>query len=121
LSYLTGFRRIAARVQNSRIAEQTGRVAMSIAVYLNPKGMSLEQYEEIHRRLQAAGHGHEQERLHHSCFGLEGNLMVYDIWTSEESWQAFGGVLMPILAELGVDPGQPAVMPLHKLIQSESA
>jgi hypothetical protein len=93
---------------------------MSIAVYLNPKGMTLEQYEEIHRRLDAAGHGRPAERLHHSCFGFEGNLMVYDIWTSEESWQAFGEALLPILGELGVDPGQPAIMPLHKLIQAAS-
>jgi hypothetical protein len=50
--------------------------AMSVAVYLNPKGMSLEQYFEVHRRLEAAGHGHEPERLHHSCFGYEDNLMV---------------------------------------------
>jgi len=27
---------------------------------------------------------------------------------------------MPILAELGIDPGQPAVMPLHKLIQTSA-
>ena len=93
---------------------------MPIAVYFNPKGMTLEQFGEIHRRLQAAGHGTESERLHHSCFGEEGNLMVFDIWDSPESFQAFGEVLMPILAEVGVDAGQPAIMPLHKLIQSAS-
>lgn len=87
---------------------------------LNPKGMSLEQFEEIHRRLEAAGHGHENERLHHSCFGLEGNLMVFDVWTSPESSQEFGGVLLPILADVGVELGEPAILPLHKLIQSES-
>ena len=80
--------------------------------------MSLDQFEEVHRRLEAAGHGQESERLHHSCFGFEDNLMVYDIWTSAESFQAFGEVLMPIIAEVGFDPGEPVIMPLHKVIQS---
>jgi hypothetical protein len=44
--------------------------------------------------------------------------MVYDIWDSPESFQAFGEVLMPILAEVGVDPGQPAIMPVHKVDQT---
>lgn len=44
--------------------------------------------------------------------------MVYDIWDSPESFEAFGKVLVPILAELGVDPGRPDVMPVHKLDQA---
>jgi hypothetical protein len=47
--------------------------------------------------------------------------MVYDIWDSPESFQAFGQVLMPILAEVGVDPGQPAVMPIRKLDQAAAS
>jgi hypothetical protein len=46
--------------------------------------------------------------------------MVYDIWDSPENFEAFGKVLMPILAEVGVDPGEPAVMPVHKLLQTSS-
>jgi hypothetical protein len=44
--------------------------------------------------------------------------MVYEIWDSPESFQAFGEVLMPILAEVGIDPGEPAVMPIHRLDQA---
>jgi len=43
--------------------------------------------------------------------------MVYDVWESPEQFQAFGATLMPILAELGIDPGEPAVMPIHRLSQ----
>ena len=91
---------------------------MAIAVYFNPPSMTLAQFEDIHRRLNGAGQGENPARLHHSCFGDDGNLMVYDIWESPESFEAFGTVLMPILAEVGVDPGEPSVMPLHKLIQT---
>jgi hypothetical protein len=33
-----------------------------------------------------------------------------------EDFQAFGQTLMPILKELGVDPGQPDVQPVHNVI-----
>lgn len=85
---------------------------MAIAAYFHPKGMTLETYYEIHRRLQAAGVGLRDQngRLHHSCFGEDGDLMVYDIWASPEAFEAFGGALMPILAELGVEIDAPDVL-----------
>jgi hypothetical protein len=98
-----------------RIGEE---LEVAIATYFHPKGMTLEQFEEIHRRLNAAGEDHNPHRLHHSCFGEDGSLMVYDIWDSPESFEAFGAVLMPILGEVGVDPGEPTVMPVHMLIQT---
>ena len=90
---------------------------MAIAAYFHPKNMTLEQFNEIHLRLEKTGREPNPHRLHHSCFGEDGALMVYDIWDSPESFRAFGEVLMPILAEVGVDPGEPAVMPIHKLDQ----
>jgi hypothetical protein len=32
-------------------------------------------------------------------------------------FDAFDQTLMPILAEAGVDPGQPDVMPVHNIVQ----
>ncbi|HEY7279678.1 MAG TPA: hypothetical protein VH594_27175 [Trebonia sp.] len=94
---------------------------MAIAAYFHPKNMTLTQFNEIHRRLEKAGAEPDRHRLHHSCFGEDGNLMVYDVWDSPQSLQAFGEVLMPILAEVGVDPGEPAVMPIHKLDQAAAS
>jgi hypothetical protein len=91
---------------------------MAIAAYFHPKGMTLAQFEEIHRRLDDAGEAGNTHRLHHSCFGTDGDLMVYDVWDSPESFEAFGKVLMPNLAEVGVDPGEPAIMPIHRFVQS---
>jgi hypothetical protein len=42
--------------------------------------------------------------------------MVFDVWTSQAAFDRFGKTLMPILQELLVDPGQPTVMPIHKII-----
>lgn len=90
---------------------------MAIAVYFNPEGMDATKYEDVLRRLDEAGAGSPAGRLHHSSFGPADRLMVYDIWESQETFDVFGQTLMPILAELGVDPGTPDVMPVHKIIE----
>jgi hypothetical protein len=92
-------------------------INMAIAVYSHPKGMTLKDFEESHRRLDDAGAGSPSGRILHSCFGDDGDLMVYDIWESPEQFEAFGEILMPILAEIGIDQGEPAIMPLHRLDQ----
>ncbi|HYL71113.1 MAG TPA: hypothetical protein VEY89_07415 [Candidatus Dormibacteraeota bacterium] len=94
---------------------------MAIAVYFHPKGMTMEQFEETHRRLSEAGEANPAGRIHHSCFGEDGALMVYDIWESQEAFDAFGSTLMPILAEVGIDPGEPAVMTVRRLEQTPVA
>ena len=79
--------------------------------------MSKANYDDIIGRLDKAGVGDPKGRSHHSCFGPEGSLMVYDVWDSQEDFDAFGATLMPILGEVGVDPGQPDIMPIHNIIQ----
>jgi hypothetical protein len=44
--------------------------------------------------------------------------MVYDVWQSPETFEAFGATLMPILGEVGIDPGEPAVLTMHRLEQT---
>jgi hypothetical protein len=90
---------------------------VAIAVYFHPENMTLEQFNDVHQRLAAAGADEPKGRLHHSCFGDDGSLMVFDVWESPESFEAFGDALMPILAEIGLDAGPPAIMPIHRLSQ----
>jgi hypothetical protein len=42
--------------------------------------------------------------------------MVFEIRTSQAAFDKFGKTLMPILQQLGIDPGEPMVMPVHKVI-----
>jgi hypothetical protein len=94
---------------------------MAIAVYFHPKEMTLEQFNETHRRLADVGQAEPDGRIHHSCFGEDGDLMVYDVWESPESFEAFGATLMPILADVGIDPAEPAIMAIHRLEQESRA
>jgi hypothetical protein len=90
---------------------------MAIAIYFHPDAMSAKQYDEIMARLDATGQGKPKGPAHHSTFGPDDHLMVYDIWDSQEDFDAFGQTLMPILADIGVDAGQPDVMPVHRIVQ----
>ena len=90
---------------------------MPIAVYFHPEAMSATQYDEIMEKLRAAGQGTPTGRSHHSAFGPDDHLMVYDVWDSQESFDAFGQTLMPVLEQLGVDAGQPDVMSIHNIVQ----
>jgi len=90
---------------------------MALAFYFAPKTpMSAGQYDECIKRLQKAGAGHPAGRLYHACFGGPDSLAVFDVWTSQAAFEAFGQTLMPIMQAIGADPGQPSVMPVHNVI-----
>lgn len=89
---------------------------MAIAAYFHPESLDAGQYDEVIKRLEAAGAGSPTGRLHHSSFGPPGHMMVYEIWDSEESMAKFGEILMPILGEVGINPGEAQVMPVHNMI-----
>ena len=90
---------------------------MALGFYFAPKNpMSAQLYNECIKRLKKAGGGHPRGRLYHSSFGSPDNIAVFDVWTSQAAFDAFGKTLMPILQELGIDPGQPMIMPIHNVI-----
>ena len=89
---------------------------MALAIYFSPKSMTTAKYDDVIRRLDAAGAGKPPGRTYHYCFGPSDNLQVFDVWDSQETFEAFGAVLMPILAEVGVDPGEPYIQPIHNQI-----
>ena len=90
---------------------------MAIGIYFAPAEMSAEQYDETIRRLAAAGAAAPAGRLYHCAFEGDGSLNVFDVWDSQESFDAFGETLMPILAELGVDAGQPQIAQIHNIVE----
>jgi hypothetical protein len=89
---------------------------MAIGIYFAPAAMSAEKYDECIRLLRKAGAGNPSGRSYHASFGPKDKLMVFDVWTSQAAFDKFGKTLMPILERIGVDPGQPSIMPMHKVI-----
>ena len=90
---------------------------MAIAVVFTPPSMNVAKYDECIRRLEQADAGAPAGRLYHACYGSKDQLRVFDVWDSQESFEQFGQTLMPILQEIGLDPGQPSISEIHKTIQ----
>jgi hypothetical protein len=89
---------------------------MALAILFTPPSMTAEQYDEAIRRLETAGAGAPPGRRYHVCFGTGASLRVLDVWDSQEAFNAFGQTLMPILQELGLDPGRPEIAEVHNSI-----
>lgn len=89
---------------------------MAIGVYFHPASMSAAQYDEIMKRLDAAGAGKPAGRLYHTCFGSGDSHQVFDVWESQDAFGKFGQTLMPILQDLGLDAGQPMVEEIHNIV-----
>jgi hypothetical protein len=89
---------------------------MALSMYFTPSSFTPAKYDEAISRLEAAGVGAPAGRRYHVALETDGLIQVFDIWDSQESFEAFGKTLLPIMVELGVDAGQPRVMPVHNII-----
>jgi hypothetical protein len=90
---------------------------MALGFYFRSGSFSPAQYDDAIKRLDAAGAGVPAGRSYHVALESDGMIQVFDVWESQESFEAFGAILLPILTELGVDPGEPMVAPVHNTIQ----
>ena len=89
---------------------------MALGIYVALSGMTVDKYNECSKRLKQAGAAHPAGRSYHACFGPSDKLMVFDVWSSQAAFDKFGKTLMPILQQLGIDPGQPSVLQIHKVV-----
>jgi hypothetical protein len=90
---------------------------MSVLVRFAPQSATVEQYDETIRRLEETGDFPPDGLDYHVCFLADGNVRVSEIWDSREQLEAFGQRLMPLLAEVGIDAGQPQLLEIHNIIR----
>ena len=90
---------------------------MSLLIRFNPPSLTAEQYDDAVRRLTEDGVFPADGLDYEICFGSDGHMKVSQVWDSQEQMQAFGERLRPILAELGIDPGEPEVVEVHNIIK----
>lgn len=89
---------------------------MAILVTFTPASMTTEQYDEVIRRLQAAGAGAPTGRLHHVAARHGTSLRVIDVYESPQAFEAFGQQLLPILQEVGVTLPPPEIAEVHNMV-----
>jgi hypothetical protein len=90
---------------------------VSLLVRFAPPSLTAQQYDAVVRRLNEEGVSPADGLDYEICFGSEGNLKVSLVWDTQEQFEAFGQRLMPILAEMGIDPGQPEIFQVHNIIK----
>ena len=90
---------------------------MALGFYFTPTGFTPAIYDETVKKLEAAGQGSPPGRLYHVALESGGLIQVFDVWESQESFEAFGATLVPIMTGAGVDPGEPMVAPVHNVIK----
>ena len=90
---------------------------MSLVIRFSPPSLTAEQYDNAVRRLTEDGVLPADGLDYEICFGSEGNLKVSQVWDSKEQLDAFAARLMPILQELGIDPGEPETLEVHNIIK----
>ena len=90
---------------------------MSVLIRFAPPSMSAQQYNEAVRRLDEVGDWPPDGLDYHVCFGTDDNLHVSEIWDSQEQLNAFGERLMPVLSELGIEPGEPQLLEIHSIVK----
>ena len=90
---------------------------MALGFYFTPTGFTKSKYDEAIKRLEEAGAGAPEGRAYHVALETNGEIQVFDIWESQEAFEAFGQTLIPILSEVGVDPGEPMVSAVHNVVE----
>jgi hypothetical protein len=90
---------------------------VSVLIRFAPDSLTAEQYDAVVRRLTEEGIQPADGLDYEVCFGSGEKMRVSLVWDTQEQMDAFGARLMPILAEFGIDPGQPEVLPVHNIIK----
>ena len=90
---------------------------MALGLYFTPASFTPARYDETIKALEAAGAGAPAGRLYHCAMEVDGLIQVFDVWESQESFEAFGATLVPIMTAAGADPGAPMISPVHNIIK----
>ena len=83
-----------------------------------PSALTAEQYDEAVGKLEAQGNWPPDGLEATTCpWAQNGTLHVSEIWESQQQFEAFGERMMPLLDEVGIDPGEPAFIEIHNVIR----
>jgi hypothetical protein len=89
---------------------------MALGFYITGTGFTQEKYDTTLAQLEEAGAGAPDGRLSHVALESDGEIQVFDIWESQEAFDAFGETLVPILTGAGIEINEPMVARVHNTI-----
>jgi len=90
---------------------------MAIVMISDAGTDTVEQYDQIIKQLDEAGHGNPPGRLSHTAALKDnGSYFVVDVWESPEALEQFAQVLVPLIEAVGGVPPDLKISPLHNTI-----
>lgn len=89
---------------------------MALGIYFVHEGFTPDKYDSTIKQLDAAGAGSPKGRSSHFALESDGAIQVFDVWESQEDFDAFGQTLVPILTGLGVKLAAPMVATVYNSI-----
>ena len=98
-------------------ATMDARKTRILARFTPASNVTTEQYDDTIRRLEKVGDWPPQGLDYHIAFKSNGKFRVSEIWDSREQFDAFGQRLMPVLKEVGIEPGEPEMLEIHNIIK----
>jgi hypothetical protein len=90
---------------------------MALGIYFAHGGFTPEKYHEALKQLADADEGAPAGRTMHVALESDGAVNIFDVWESQEAFDAFGSTLVPILSGLGVELGAPMVATVLNVIE----
>ncbi len=90
---------------------------MALGFYFVHEGFTPEKYGQVIKQLEEAGAGAPKGRTFHAALESNGEIQVFDIWESQNDFEAFGATLLPVLAAAGVKLNDPMVANVHNVIE----
>lgn len=90
---------------------------MAIVMVSDAGTDSVEQYDQVIKQLDEAGHGNPPGRLWHvAALKDDGSYFVVDVWESPEALDRFAQVLVPLIEAAGGAAPDIKISPLHNMI-----
>jgi hypothetical protein len=90
---------------------------MALGFYITAKGFTQDRYDTTTVQLEEAGVGAPDGRISHVALETDGEIQVFDVWESQEAFDAFGATLIPILTAAGIELNEPMVARVHNEIK----
>jgi hypothetical protein len=89
---------------------------MSVLIRFAPASLTAEQYDTAVQRLTEERVLPAEGLEYEICYGSGDKMKVSQVFDTQEHLDAFGAALMPILAELAINPGEPEMFEVHNII-----
>jgi hypothetical protein len=99
------------------IATMDARKTRILARFTPASDVTAEQYDETIRCLEKSGDWLPDGLEYHVAFKSDGKFRVSEIWDSREQFDAFGERLMPVLKDVGIEPGEPEMLEIHNIVK----